>query len=90
MANPVFLIEFKYPIEPSGQWASFSARVRETPISGIWEIYFIKSEGSAKLPYDKIILKKVLNSWIDVDSNQETLFAALVGRALDNAVNKGK
>ncbi len=90
MGIQTFLIEFKYPIEPSGQWMSFSARVRESPLAGMWEIYSISSDGHTKPPYEKLLLKKDLNNWIDVDSNEETLFAALVGRAIDNVVNKGK
>lgn len=90
MGRQVFLIEFKFPIGSTGEWVPFSAKARESSLTGIWEIYSIHSDSLDKSPFGKILLKKLLNTWIDLESNQETLLTALVGRAIDKSQNTAK
>lgn len=90
MAKEVFHIEFKFPIEPAGEWTSFSAKARESFLPDTWEIYSVLSDNGTKAPFQTLFLKKEFNSWKDRDSNQETLLAALIGRAIDNAKNRGR
>jgi hypothetical protein len=90
MGRQVFLIEFKFPMGSTGEWIAFSAKARESSLTGIWEIYSIHSDSLDKSPFGKILLKKEINTWIDPDSNQETLLAALVGRAIDKSQNTAK
>ena len=75
---------------PTGEWVPFSAKARESALTGVWEIYSIHSDSLDKSPFGKILLKKQTNTWIDLDSNQETLLTALVGRAIEKSQNTAK
>jgi hypothetical protein len=81
-------IEFKFPVGPEGEWASFSARARE-PLTNIWEIYSVRSHSQAVAPFQTMYLIKELNSWKDREVRQETLLTALVGRAIEKALSSG-
>jgi hypothetical protein len=87
MANEVFNIEFKFPTNPSGEWATFAAKARESE-TGAWEIYSVLSYGQAAAPFQTKMLTKHLNKWKDSELNRETLLAALIGRAIDKATNR--
>ena len=89
MAKEVFEIEFKFPVGPEGEWASFSAKARE-PLTDKWEIYSILSHSHAIVPFQTLFLTREMKTWKDRDSKEETLLAALVGRAIDNAKNRMK
>ena len=80
-------IEFKFPVGPGGEWASFSARARE-PLTDIWEVYSVRSYSQAIAPFQTMYLIKELNTWKDRDLKQETLLAALVGRAIEKAKSR--
>ena len=73
-----------------GEWIAFSAKARESSLIGTWEVYDIRSDSLDRSPFDKILVKKQINAWIDLDSNQETLLTALVGRAIDKIQNPAK
>ena len=88
MAKEVFHIEFKFPIEPGGEWVSFSAKARESFLPDTWEIYSVLSDSGTKAPFQTLFIRKELTHWKDRDLNQETLLAALIGRAIDNATNR--
>jgi len=88
MANEVFHIEFKFPVAPAGEWILFSAKARESAVADTWDIYSILPDGKGKAPWQTLVLKKEAASWKDQDSNQETLLAALIGRAIDSAKSR--
>ena len=83
MDKQAFSIEFRFPVEPAGNWVTFSAKVRESSLTDIWEVHSFKSDGQDKLPVKKVFLQKQTNTWVEIDSNKETLLSALIGRAID-------
>jgi hypothetical protein len=87
MANEVLNIDFKFPTDPTGEWGSFGAKAREL-FAGTWEIYSVLSYGQAEPPFQTLFLIKEMTYWKDRDLNQETLLAALIGRAIDSAKNR--
>ena len=89
MLNEVFEIEFKFPVDPEGRWASFSAKARE-PLTDTWEVYSVLSHSQAIVPFQTLFLIKELKSWKDRELKQETLLSALVGRAIEKAKNRGR
>jgi len=89
MAQEVFEIEFRFPVDPEGEWVSFSAKAREL-LTDTWEIYSVLSRSQAIAPFQTMFLIKEPKCWKDRELNQETLLAALVGRAIDNAKNRWK
>jgi hypothetical protein len=89
MANEVFEIEFKYPVDAEGKWTSFSAKAREL-LTDTWEIYSVLSHSQAVAPFETLFLVKELKSWKDRELRQETLLSALVGRAIEKARNRGR
>ena len=89
MAKEVFEIEFKFPVDSEGKWASFSAKARE-PLTDTWEIYSVLSHSQAVPPFQTMFLIKELKSWKDRELKQETLLSALVGRAIDKAKSRGR
>ena len=83
MNKQVLAIEFRFPAEPEGNWVTFSAKARESALTGIWEVYSFSSGSRTQLPVKKVFLKKQTNTWVEIDSNRETLLSALIGRAID-------
>ncbi len=90
MDKQAFSIEFRFPAEPGGNWVTFSAKARESSLTDVWEIFSFKSDGDARLPVKKVFLKKQSNTWVEIDSNKETLLSALIGRAIDKNKRMGK
>jgi hypothetical protein len=87
MANEVFNIEFKFPTGHASEWGMFAAKARQSATDA-WEIYSVLSYSQAAVPFQNMILIKEMNEWRDSESNQETLLAALVGRAIDKATKR--
>jgi len=83
MDKQMFSIEFRFPAEPAGSWVSFSAKARESSLTGIWEVFSFRSDGQAALPVKKVFLRKQTTTWVEIESNKETLLSALIGRAID-------